>query len=168
LSNRPANILLSSTGIPTFVDFGFSERYDLDSPTSSSPAFRSSLAYGTPEYLSPERARGLTHDPRKSDIWSLGVTFFEIMTGRTPFEHEHGEQFMSKEELEVYWSRTMKGLWVGKEEGWKKFMSLELESLLRKMLEPNADVRITAEEVMRDSYWTSSACSSTFVFRGAH
>lgn len=87
------------------------------------------------------------------------------MTGRTPFEHEHGEHFTSKEELEVYWSRTMKGLWVGKEEGWRKFMSRELESLLKKMLEPNADVRMTAEEVMRDSYWTSSAGSSSLVVR---
>lgn len=155
--HRPANILLSSTGIPTFVDFGFSERYDLASPSSSSPAFRSSQAYGTPEYLSPERARGLTHDQRKSDIWSLGVTFFEIMTGRTPFELEHGEHFTSKEELDVYWCRTMKGKWIGKEESWRKVMSRELESLLKKMLQPNADVRLNAEEVMKDSYWTSAA-----------
>lgn len=59
------------------------------------------------QYLSPERARGLPHDTRKSDIWSLGVTFFEILVGRTPFEYEEGEVFDNKEDLERYWNRTV-------------------------------------------------------------
>lgn len=59
------------------------------------------------KYLSPERARGLPHDTRKSDVWSLGITFFEILVGRTPFENSDGEQFTTKEELEKYWSRTV-------------------------------------------------------------
>jgi serine/threonine-protein kinase GIN4 len=103
------------------VDFGFAEKYDMGSPK----AFRSNLAYGTPEvscdtstrfsvrltcqfqYLSPERARGHYHDTRKSDVWSLGITFFEILIGRTPFEHVEGEQFSTKEDLEKYWARTV-------------------------------------------------------------
>lgn len=150
-SRRPANILLSSTSTPTLVDFGFSEKYEPDSPD----AFRTTLAYGTPEYLSPERAKGLTHDPRKSDIWSLGVTFFEILMGRTPFEKDGGEHFSTKEELDVYWSRTMKGKWVGAERV-KKQMSRALESLLRRMLEPNADVRIKSWDLLNDLYWHDS------------
>lgn len=90
--------------MPVLVDFGFAERYD----QSSSDAFHSNLSYGTPEYLSPERARGLPHDTRKSDVWSLGITFFEILVGRTPFEHSEGEQFSTKEDLEKYWSRTVR------------------------------------------------------------
>ena len=43
--NRPANILLSDEDVPVLVDFGFAEKYDL----GSSKAFRSNLAYGTPE-----------------------------------------------------------------------------------------------------------------------
>ncbi|CAG8775528.1 16486_t:CDS:2, partial [Acaulospora colombiana] len=81
---KPANILLSASKTPILVDFGFSERYEL----GSADAFRSSLAYGTPEYLSPERAKGQLHNTRKSDVWSLGVTFFEIIMARTPFEND--------------------------------------------------------------------------------
>jgi serine/threonine protein kinase len=49
----------------------------------------------------------LPHDTRKSDVWSLGVTFFEILIGRTPFELSDAEQFTTKEELEKYWTRTV-------------------------------------------------------------
>ncbi|KAK7690268.1 hypothetical protein QCA50_006923 [Cerrena zonata] len=145
---KPANILLSSDNVPVLVDFGFAERYDLDVST----AFHSNLSYGTPEYLSPERARGLQHDTRKSDVWSLGITFFEILIGRTPFEHGSGEQFSTKEDLEKYWARTMKGKWVG---SWK--MSKHVEKLLKRMIAPNADVRCTASDAMADVYWTMDA-----------
>jgi serine/threonine protein kinase len=119
---RPANILLSERQVPVLVDFGFAEKYDLEN--NEKEAFRSNLTYGTPEvcipssvriyqlnflkYLSPERARGLSHDTRKADIWSLGVTFFEILVGRTPFEHTEGEPFTTKAALEDYWARTVR------------------------------------------------------------
>ncbi|KAG6914867.1 hypothetical protein DXG01_014842 [Tephrocybe rancida] len=141
---KPANILLSHKNIPVLVDFGFAEKYDLKSDT----AFHSNLSYGTPEYLSPERARGLPHDTRKSDIWSLGVTFFEILIGRTPFENSDGEQFTTKDDLERYWSRTLRGKWVGEYR-----MSKGIERMLRRMIAPNADLRCTATQVMNDSYW---------------
>ncbi|KAJ7195516.1 kinase-like domain-containing protein [Mycena pura] len=141
---KPANILLSSKNIPVLVDFGFAEKYDMDSST----AFHSNLSYGTPEYLSPERARGLPHDTRKSDVWSLGVTFFEILIGRTPFEHSDMEQFSTKEDLEKYWARTLRGRWVG---SWK--MTKGMERLLRRMIAPNADLRCTASDAKNDPYW---------------
>ncbi|KIY46686.1 kinase-like protein, partial [Fistulina hepatica ATCC 64428] len=141
---KPANILLSGKGVPVLVDFGFAEKYDIKSPT----AFHSNLSYGTPEYLSPERARGLPHDTRKSDVWSLGVSFFEILCGRTPFEHADTEQFTTKEDLEKYWARTLRGSWVGT---WRT--SQGMEALLRRMIAPNADLRCTAAQVMLDAYW---------------
>ncbi|KZT67233.1 hypothetical protein DAEQUDRAFT_729268 [Daedalea quercina L-15889] len=141
---KPANILMSEEHVPVLIDFGFAERYDIE----SSKAFHSNLSYGTPEYLSPERARGMPHDTRKSDVWSLGVTLFEILMGRTPFEYSEGEQFTTKEDLEKYWNRTLRGKWVGT---WK--MSKGLEKLLRRMILPNADLRCTATQAMEDEYW---------------
>ncbi|KAJ7288021.1 hypothetical protein C8J57DRAFT_1459679 [Mycena rebaudengoi] len=141
---KPANILLSDKNIPVLVDFGFAEKYDMKSRT----AFHSNLSYGTPEYLSPERARGLPHDTRKSDVWSLGITFFEILIGRTPFEHSDTEQFSTKEDLEKYWARTLRGKWVG---SWK--MTKSIEKLLRRMISPNADLRCTMSDAITDSYW---------------
>ncbi|KXN82862.1 MAP/microtubule affinity-regulating kinase 4 [Leucoagaricus sp. SymC.cos] len=141
---KPANILLSHKSIPVLVDFGFAEKYDLDSPT----AFHSNLSYGTPEYLSPERARGLSHDTRKSDVWSLGITFFEVLVGRTPFENTDGEQLNTKEDLEQYWQRTLRGTWIGT---WK--MTPGMEKFLQRMITPNPGPRCTASQAMADKLW---------------
>lgn len=40
-------------------------------------------------------------------MWGLGITFFEILVGRTPFEHVNGEALTTKGHLERYWSRTV-------------------------------------------------------------
>ncbi|GJE88475.1 protein kinase domain-containing protein [Phanerochaete sordida] len=147
---KPANILLSAANVPVIVDFGFAKQYD----PKAADAFHSNLSYGTPEYLSPERAAGHMHDSRKSDVWSLGVTFFEILIGRTPFEKVEGEVFSTKEQLQKYWSLTLRGKWVGE---WS--LSPAMENLLRRMICPNADLRCTAAAAMADAYWEQSGSS---------
>ncbi|CAE6409519.1 unnamed protein product [Rhizoctonia solani] len=144
---KPANIILTggSSPMPVLVDFGFAEHYTL----TSRHAFQSNLAYGTPEYLAPERAKGQPHDTRKSDIYALGITFFEILVGRTPFEEVEGESFVSKEDLERYWTRTVKGKWIGK---WEGIMSKPCEKALKRMTLPNADLRATAQDILADPY----------------
>ncbi|KIM28942.1 hypothetical protein M408DRAFT_68731 [Serendipita vermifera MAFF 305830] len=176
---KPANILLSARKTPVLVDFGFSERYaaasdaetgaDGDAPVPSPHGpFLSSLAYGTPEYLSPERAAGHVHDTRKADVWSLGVTFFEFIFARTPFEEDKtgivpgkddaNDAITDKKAMDAYWARTVKGKWLGVGSGSSKLhgkMSVPLEALLRRMISPNADVRFTAAQVLQDAYWNS-------------
>lgn len=45
---------------------------------------------------------GSLHDERLSDIWALGVTMYEIVVGRTPFEKTDAEEFLTRDALEIY------------------------------------------------------------------
>ncbi len=75
---KPANILLDANGVPHLLDFGLAlreEEYGLGSPNA-----------GTPLYMSPEQARGEGHRiDGRSDIFSLGIVFCELLTGQRPF-----------------------------------------------------------------------------------
>jgi len=78
---KPGNMLLDETGRVKLLDFGISRIVDL-----SDGLTRAGEAVGTPYYMSPEQIRGEACDIR-SDLYSLGVVFFELLTGRRPFEN---------------------------------------------------------------------------------
>jgi tRNA A-37 threonylcarbamoyl transferase component Bud32 len=76
---KPANLLLTADGRVKVTDFGLAKQTSADVDQTSSTVF-----FGTPGYLSPERAAGQTVDER-SDIYSLGATLYELLTGQPPF-----------------------------------------------------------------------------------
>jgi serine/threonine protein kinase len=78
---KPANILLSKTGEPVLSDFGIARLMD-GSDTNTLTA--TGIAIGTAEYVSPEQGLGKEVDAR-ADVYSLGIVFFELATGRKPF-----------------------------------------------------------------------------------
>ena len=84
---KPANIMVTADGDPRIVDFGLAttEEEQLDEP---------SQILGTYPYMSPEQIRGESHlvDPR-TDIYSLGVILYELLTNRRPFEGKTLEQY---------------------------------------------------------------------------
>jgi serine/threonine protein kinase len=82
---KPENIMRRPDGIVKLLDFGIAKLTE-PAPESSTNQTQTEfgVVMGTVNYMSPEQARGLTVDER-SDIWSLGVVLYEMLTKRQPF-----------------------------------------------------------------------------------
>jgi serine/threonine protein kinase/Tol biopolymer transport system component len=78
---KPANMLITRTGSLMLADFGVAKLLD---HTGGQTLTGSSVSIGTPEYMAPEQAVASSVDHR-ADIYSLGVTYFEMVTGQRPF-----------------------------------------------------------------------------------
>ncbi|MAG58362.1 MAG: hypothetical protein CMJ83_18905 [Planctomycetes bacterium] len=84
---KPGNIMVTPQGRPVVLDFGMA----LAEESGLADGSRSAHARGTPAYLSPEQlGDGLQLD-RRTDVYALGVSLFEALTGRLPFEERNRE-----------------------------------------------------------------------------
>ncbi|MFM7516909.1 MAG: serine/threonine protein kinase, partial [Pirellula sp.] len=80
---KPANVLSTKDGILKVSDFGLAKRLEDNSDSSST---REGTIMGTPNYMSPEQARGAIHElGPATDQYSLGAMLYEFLTGRPPF-----------------------------------------------------------------------------------
>lgn len=79
---KPSNIMIEESGRVVLADFGLARLTTMRSDTETG------TIKGTPAYMAPEQALGRSSNPR-SDIYSLGVIFYELLTGRQPYSDEN-------------------------------------------------------------------------------
>ncbi|HEY7308083.1 MAG TPA: serine/threonine-protein kinase [Gemmataceae bacterium] len=86
---KPSNIMVLRDGTLKLTDFGIAKATDLEALTQTN------CTVGTAAYMSPEQCKGQSDLTTKSDLYSLGVLFYELLTGKKPFKADNAmEMFM--------------------------------------------------------------------------
>ncbi|MEM1447637.1 MAG: serine/threonine-protein kinase [Planctomycetota bacterium] len=129
---KPGNIMLSDSGRVKLIDLGFTAAQDEQDAEGS--------ARGTAEYLSPEQAEGGASADIRSDIYSLGVTLYQLTIGKLPFEGGD-EDVLRQHVMEKLSSPELKG----------RGHSPHLHYFIEKMMSKDAELRYQSwEELTAD------------------
>jgi len=89
---KPKNIMINTQGVVKLADMGLArETTDIEAAQSEE-----GKAYGTPYYIAPEQIRGKIDIDGRADIYGLGATFYNMVTGRVPFTGDDSAEIMKK------------------------------------------------------------------------
>lgn len=138
---KPNNILLDKTGKPFVADFGLALR---EQDVGKGPRYA-----GTPAYMSPEQARGEGHRvDGRSDIFSLGIVLYELLTGKRPFKGESAQELF--EQVATVEVRPLRQL--------DDRLPKELERICLKALSKRASERYSTAKDMADDlrHWLNN------------
>lgn len=143
---KPQNIMMDPRGHPVVMDFGIASSLEDHSLT------RTGVVMGTPTYMSPEQAQGLKADAR-SDLFTFGVIFYELLTGDVPFKSET----MMGQLLQRVQERAQPPIDVNPD------IPPVLSDIVVKCLQPGLSARYqSADEIVRDlDAWLDPATQST-------
>ncbi|KAK8967900.1 CBL-interacting protein kinase 23 [Platanthera guangdongensis] len=130
---KPENLLLDSSGFLKISDFGLSA---LAQQVRNDGLLHTTC--GTPNYVAPEVINNKGYDGAKADLWSCGVILFVLMAGYLPFEDEN---------LMSLYQKIFKA-----DFSCPSWFSSSVKKLIKRILDPNPQTRITIEEV-KESEW---------------
>lgn len=102
------------------------------------PHSKCERSVGTPGYMAPEILSGKLYDPRKSDVWSLGITFYSLITGRLPWDTRNVKQMTNQ----IKRGRFEIPIVFGE----------DFARVLREMLTMDTKMRISARRLLRDPW----------------
>jgi eukaryotic-like serine/threonine-protein kinase len=133
---KPENLLISEDSVAKITDLGLSKQL-----TNDLFLTRIGKTVGTPYYISPELAKGESDIDIRSDIYSLGATFYHLLCGVPPFEGDSSAEILTKHVREVP-KRPSK---------WSDSLSKSCDHILLKMLEKSPKKRYQSpEDALKD------------------
>lgn len=152
---KPSNILVNKYGIPKLLDFGIAKLLDPEQATDTLIPTETHMRLMTPEYASPEQVSGAAITPA-SDIYSLGVLLYELVTGTRPYKFPTRSPYevarIICEEEPIKPSEAAKDQLPGNEQKskGKGQLNSELDKIILKALRKNPAERYETEREMAD------------------
>ena len=128
---KPENLLITKKRILKIIDFGLSN-YFLGDELMLTPC-------GSPSYTPPEMIKGYKYNGFAVDIWSTGIILFGMLCGYLPFEERDNKALFKK----IIKCKVV----------YPKFLSLNAQNLLKKILVANPDKRITINEIKKHPFY---------------